>query len=38
MPVIEAQTFSMELENFEVLKNYQYYFSWNNSKVVVARA
>ena len=27
----------MELEEFEVLKNFSHYFSWNNAKVVVAR-
>ncbi|CAD8207910.1 unnamed protein product [Paramecium pentaurelia] len=29
---------SMELENFEQMKNFQYYFSWNNPSVVVPRA
>lgn len=27
----------MELEDFEILKNFSNYFSWNNAKVVVAR-
>lgn len=27
----------MELDDFEALKNYKNYFSWNNPKVVVAR-
>lgn len=28
----------MFLENFETMKNYRYYFSWNNPSVVVPRA
>ncbi|CAD8113554.1 unnamed protein product [Paramecium sonneborni] len=37
IPVFERQAVSMELEDFEVLKNFTNYFSWNNGKVVVAR-
>ncbi|CAD8097297.1 unnamed protein product [Paramecium primaurelia] len=37
IPVFERQAMSMELEDFEVLKNFSHYFSWNNAKVVVAR-
>ncbi|CAK58071.1 unnamed protein product (macronuclear) [Paramecium tetraurelia] len=37
IPVFERQPVSMELEDFEVLKNFSNYFSWNNAKVVVAR-
>ncbi|CAD8122803.1 unnamed protein product [Paramecium sonneborni] len=37
IPIFDEQYVSMELEGFEVLKNFQYYFSWNNPKVVVAR-
>ncbi|CAD8123877.1 unnamed protein product [Paramecium sonneborni] len=38
IPIYDEQQYvSMELEGFEALKNFQYYFSWNNPKVVVAR-
>ncbi|CAD8117387.1 unnamed protein product [Paramecium sonneborni] len=37
IPVFERQSVSMELEDFEVLKNFTNYFSWNNAKVVVVR-
>ncbi|CAD8104943.1 unnamed protein product [Paramecium primaurelia] len=37
-PIYDEQHISMELEGFEILKNFQYYFSWNNPKVIVARA
>ncbi|CAD8210453.1 unnamed protein product [Paramecium octaurelia] len=37
-PNYDEQHISMELEGFEALKNFQCYFSWNNPKVIVARA
>ena len=27
----------MELEDFEIMKNFQFYFIWNNPKVVIAK-
>ncbi|CAD8115878.1 unnamed protein product [Paramecium sonneborni] len=38
IPIFEKQTFSMELEGFEIMKNFSIYFYWNNPKVVIPRA
>ncbi|CAD8083446.1 unnamed protein product [Paramecium primaurelia] len=38
IPMFEKQVVSMELEGFEKMKNYQFYYIWNNPKVVISRA
>ncbi|CAD8112754.1 unnamed protein product [Paramecium sonneborni] len=38
IPIFDKQTYSMELEEFETMKNFQFYFIWNNPKVVIAKA